>query len=280
MRWVLTTCLAFALGAPAAGFAADNPTPLVDPGELVPGHPGMDYLALAKIAIPDLALSPDDHRVEGHLSDPGPRHLAGHAFEEDLAGPMTLGAMQDKRILVGGHRRIALLANIEGAALLILYDDEGPAPTVLDIASVGLDKDTVFTDQPPLKLGPGDEALVSYSEHDDADLTMGHYLMISALGDHLQMIDRFDVNSVTLCSWSGAESAKFATRPDPGRRYRRIDLAVTYAVTRIPDGCADKRPRSHKQIFRASYRWDGAQRRFITASDALKRLNALNEKGS
>jgi hypothetical protein len=279
MRWVLATCLAVALGVLAAGAAADDRVSLMDPGDAVPGHEGMSYLDLVRMAIPDIALNPDDHEVEGHLSDPPPRHLAGHTFEEDGTDPVNLGAMQDMRILVGGHRRIALLANLHGSALLILYDDEGPVPQVLDMAEVGLDKDTVFAGETRLKLRPGDEALATYSEHDDADLAMGHYLLISTIGDHLQMIDRFDVTSVTLCSWSGIQSAKFATRPDPGRLYRRVDLAVTYAVTRIPQGCGDKRPKSHKQVFRASYSWDAASGRFKAERRQLDRLDKLNQAG-
>jgi hypothetical protein len=34
-----------------------------------------------------------------------------------------------------------------------------------------------------MKLGPGDEAVVTYSEQDDADLTMGGYMIVSPVGD-------------------------------------------------------------------------------------------------
>jgi hypothetical protein len=274
MRWGLIASLAVAIASPVAG----APSPLMSPGDAVPDHPGMDYIALVRLAISDLALNPDDHQIEGHLSAPPPRRLAGDAPDAPASSdPIALGNVQDKRILVGGHRRIALLADVgDGQALLILYDDEGSAPKVLDQAEVDLDRYTAFVDDARLTLGPGDEALATYSEHDDADLTMGHYLLISTVDDRLQMIDRFDVNSVRMCGWNGVQSARFDTRPDAGRRFRRIDLAVTYVVTRIAEECGDKRPKSHKQMFSASYRWDAAGRRFVTSSDALKRLAALN----
>ena len=274
MRWGLIALLAVATTSPAAG----APSPLMSPGDAVAGHPGMDYIALVRLAVPDLALNPDDHEIEGHLTVPSPRLLAGDASDAPAStDPIALGNVQDKRILVGGHRRIALLADVgDGEALLILYDDDGPVPRVLDQANVGLDRYTVFVDDARLRLGPGDEALATYSEHDDADLTMGHYLLISTVDDRLQMINHFDVNSVRMCGWSGVQSARFATRPDAGRRFRRIDLAVTYVVSRIAETCGDQRPKSHKQVYRASYRWDAAQRRFLTSSDALKRLAAAN----
>ena len=65
MRWrrsvLLTACLALISGV-AAGARADNDR-LFDPGDAVAGHPGMDYLALVKLALPTLVLNPDDHRI-------------------------------------------------------------------------------------------------------------------------------------------------------------------------------------------------------------------------
>src|SRR5262249_60952082 len=110
------------------------------------------------------------------------------------AEPAVLGLIEDRRIRVGGKKRIALLAElggkesrIEGLALLMLFDDEGGTPVLLDAADVGIDKDTAFADQAVLPLGAGDSALITWSEHDDADLTMGGYIIVSPVGDRLAM---------------------------------------------------------------------------------------------
>lgn len=106
-----------------------------------------------------------------------------------------LGAIEDRRILVGGKKRIALLADlgskesrIENLALLMLFDDEGRAPTLLDAADVGIDRDTGFANQAVLPLGQGDSALANWSEHNSAGLTMGGYMIVSPVGDHLAMV--------------------------------------------------------------------------------------------
>ena len=274
-----------ALAWPA--IAAAEAPPLVDPGDAVPGHTGMTYLDLMRIALPDLALNPDDHEVEGHLPDPPPRHVAGHDFEGPAPDPVTLSSMQELRIRVGGHRRIALLADLgpdpdraQNTELLILFDDEGPAPKVLDMADVGTDRYSGFVDSPLLALGPGDTALVTYSEHSDADITMGAYLIVSTVGDRLAMVDWFGVTSENLCSWRGEETARFSTRPDPGRVFRRIEVRARATFRHTgEEGCNDEHlPRAGVRVFRASYRWNAVARRFEAARSQLSGLVALNKK--
>jgi hypothetical protein len=253
----------------------------------VPGHPGLTYEALVRQAVPDLALNSDDHQVEGRLAK-APRHLAGADYEGDPGDPAVLGFIQDKRILVGGRKRMVLLADlgakegrVEGLALLMLFDDEGKRPKLLDAADVGLDKDTGFPErQAVLPLGPRDAALVTYSEHDDADLTMGAYMIVSPIGDRFATVGRFALTSEKLCSWNGIEAASFATAPDPGGPYRQIEATVKAVFTHTgEDGCNDEQfPKAATHVFSGAWRWNAAKRRFEPGTSTLGGLLALNTK--
>jgi hypothetical protein len=274
----------FALCLVLSGPALAAPSTVVNPGDAVPGHPGMTYVDLVRLAIPGLAMNAADNQLEGHFTTP-PRHLAAD-YDNGSPDPAVLGFMQARPILVGGKRRLLLFADlgsppdiVDGMALLMLFDD-GPKPRLLDAADVGLDKDSEFADTPLLKLGPGDEAVVTYSEHDDADLTMGGYMIVSPLGDRLRMVGKIAITSEKLCSWTGIETPTFTTAPDPGRPYRRIVLTMKAVFTHTEeDGCTDeKHPKAGVLTFRAVYRWNAAAKRFEAATSDLKGLAALNDK--
>ena len=278
--------LASALVTLAVGPAIADQGPLKTAGDAVPGHPGLTYADLVRQAVPDLELNADGRRVEGHFRTP-PRHLAGEEFRGEPSQPAVLGAIEDKRIRVGGKKRIALLADlgnkesrIEGLALLMLFDDEGRTPKLLDAADVGIDKDTGFAAQAVLPLGPGDSALVTWSEHNSAGLTMGGYMIVSAVGDHLALVARLQLASARLCSWKAIETARFATAPDPGRPLHRIEATVTAGITRTGhDGCSDERhPVAATHVFQAVWRWNPANRRFEPAASNLGGLEALNRQ--
>jgi hypothetical protein len=292
MRWrrsvLLTACLALTFGI-AAGARADDDR-LFDPGEAVAGHPGMDYLALVKLALPTLALSPDDHRVEATPPNPQLRNLAGDQYQADPSDPMVLGHIEDRRIKIGGQPRIVLLADFgkdkdrnQDYAVLILMTDE-PTPRVLDMADVGVNWDTFFANQDSfaagssvLRLGPGDAALVTHSERDDEDLTVDDFELIAMTGDHFDLINRVRLASEHVCGWDGSQTVKYATRRDPGRRYRRIDLTVRSAFTHPPGECGPGRiPPAGAHTYRASFRWNAARGHFDGRTDELKRLENFN----
>jgi hypothetical protein len=286
MRWrrsMSAAACAALLGA-VAGPAMAETGRLYDPGDFVAGHPGMDYLALVQLALPTIVLSPDTHMMQGQLPTPVPRHIAGDTYEGQPPDPVTLGAIEDKRIRIGGKPRIALLVDlgpdpdrVQGTALLILMTDE-PTPKVLDMADVAIDKDTVFADQAVLKLGAGDDALVTWSEHDDADLTMGGYVLISTVGDHLSLIDTIRLQSERLCAWSNIETVHFSSTPDPAKPYARITASIHAAFKRTPEACGENGvPKVRPQTFNATYQWNPQSRAFETKSDALRRLGAFND---
>ncbi|HXQ16844.1 MAG TPA: hypothetical protein VN814_19695 [Caulobacteraceae bacterium] len=271
---ILTALLALASPARAAFLNGSDP---------VPGHPGMTYLDLIKQAVPDLAENDADDQVEGHFAK-NPRHIAGPDFQGDPPDSVTLGLIEDQRIKIGGKPRIALLVDlgpkpdrVEGLALLMLFTDT-PHPKLLDDADVGVDKDSVLAEHAVLPLGPGDDALVTYSEHDDADLTMGGYVLISPVGDHLKLIQFMQLTSVVACGWSDMETTKFSTAPDPGRAYRKIEVRVSSRFRHTDPSCGARDvPKTHSTAFSAAYRWNAAAHRFETTSNIEARWKAYND---
>jgi hypothetical protein len=279
---LLVACLALACAAASPAAAGDSR--FHDPGDPVAGHPGLTYADLIKRVVPDLAKNDADDAFEGDLAKP-PRHLAGPEFE-GAPDTVKVGFIEDRRIRVGGKPRMALLVDfgdkpdrVEGLALLMLFTD-APAPRLLDDADVGVDKDTSFSDQwPVLHIGPGDDALVTYSEHDDADFTAGSYLVASPIGDHLRMVGLFETPSVKACGWSDIETTAISTSADPGRPYRQINVSVGAVFRHTDPSCGARDvPKAHSAVFRATYRWNAPAHGFETPSDMTARLKAYNDR--
>lgn len=274
--WLVMALLALATPTRAAILQGSDP---------VPGHPGMTYIDLIKQVVPDLTRhSDDDNKFEGHFATI-PRHIAGPDDQGDPPDIVTLGFVEERRIKIGGQPRIALLADlgpkpdrVEGLALLMLFTDT-PQPKLLDDADVGMDKDSVLVEHAVLPLGPGDDALVTYSEHDDADLTMGGYVLISPVGDHLKLVQFLQLTSVVACGWSNMESTKFSTLPDPGRAFRKIEVRVAARFRHTDPSCgASDVPKAHSVVFSAAYRWNAAAHSFETKSDIAARWKAFNDR--
>ena len=109
----LLACVLAAFLSIAAAPAVADQDRLKNAGDAVPGHPGLTYADLIRQAVPDLAPTADGRRFEGHFRAP-PRPLAGEDFRGEPSQPAVLGFIEDKRILVGGRKRIALLADLGG----------------------------------------------------------------------------------------------------------------------------------------------------------------------
>ena len=162
----------------------------------------------------------------------------------------------------------------------MLFDETGAKPRLLDAADVGLDKDNGFADQSVLPLGPNDAALVTYGDHSDADITLSGYMIVSTIGDRLAMVDWFRIYSESLCSWQGTEDPHFTTAPDPGRPYRQIVATVKTTFTHTAaEGCTDESlPAAGTHVYRGTWRWSAANRRFEPAAKGLDGLDKLNDK--
>jgi len=259
--------------------APDDPILQGDAGDRVPGHAGLTYLDLVRQAVPDLALSPDDHRVEGHLAT-RPRALVGQGPASASPLRVELGGMEAVRIRAGGKPRLALLAELgadpsQPFSVLLLFDDSGPSPTLLDVAEVGVDKFTNFHDQPPIPLSADDDALVADSEHDTDDQAFSARLLVFVQNDRFQLIDRFALLADSGCNWSRTETPVFSARRIAGSPYAEIDVTVTETLLSRPDVCGHA-PKPITSTFLAAWRWDAAASAFVAHRGALDDLAKLN----
>jgi len=279
-RQLLALTGAAALLWPATPRAApDDPIRAADAGDIVPGHPGLTYLDLVRQAAPDLALSPDDHRVEGHLAT-RPRRLTGDVPDRTAPDHVELGAMEAVHIRSNGKPRLALLADLgpdpdHPLSAILLFDDSGPSPALLDVAEVGVDKFTSFHDQPPIPLGPGDDALVTDSGHETDDQAFDARLLVFVRGDRFQLIDRFSLLADSGCNWSRTETPVFSIRPRAGSPFAEIDVTVTETLLSRPDACGHA-PKPITSTFIAAWRWDPAAAAFVADRGALDDLAKLN----
>lgn len=279
MRRILAGLIGL-LALPVAGGA--TAATIFPPDTPVPGHPGLTYLDLLRQVIPDLATDPGDHQIHGHMSAPL-RHLAGPDHGGDPPDPVTVTLVDVRTIRAGGQPRLVVMADlgttgVESTTLVALYDDSR-TPKLLDKVDVGLDRDTGFSEQGPLTLGPGDNALISYSEHFNTSQTYQAWLLLFVRHDRFALIDTQYALASRACGWSREETPVFSTRPDPGRPYRRVVITVREKLVRDgADGCGDDPiPRPDHHLYRAEFRWNPATRRFETRSTDLKRLDRLNQ---
>jgi hypothetical protein len=269
--------LAAALALAATGARAE------DPGDTVPGHPGVTWLDLIKQKIPDLAWNAADKAIEGHLAQPL-THLAGRTYQTDPPDPVVLSFISVRRIHAGGQPRIVVMADlgqagdvVEGTTMLALYDDAS-TPKLLDAVDVGVDKDTAFDAHDLLPLGPGDDALVTYSEHFNSNQTYAGRLLLFVRDDRFQLIAHVFTLSDRYCGYERAETPMFSTRPQAASPYPRIDLVVTETLKRTGEDCDDDAlPTPYTRSFRATYRWDAGKGAFAADESGLDTLDKENE---
>ncbi len=279
MHWAgPVLCLSLAVVAPP-GLAKP-----VHPNDPVAGHPGLTYLDLVRQAVPDLKLDATAGDIEGELPTPPPRHLGGKSFEGDEPDPVTLDWMEDKRIVAGGKRRMVILADlgpdpdrVQSQTLLLLFDDV-KKPKLLDVVDVGLDKDTVLNDTEfHVKLGPGDDAIVTDSEHNDADISFDGRFLLFVHNNRFQAITDFYVINANNCSWNDRQTPSFVTHPVAGSPYADVDVRIVHRIVHTGDNdCGDAAPKAMTHTYHALFHWDAKAGRFVTTSRALKALNKLN----
>lgn len=284
-RRAMTAAAALGLAAALAWpHASPAETPALPPqlDDHVPGHPGVTYLDLLRQVIPDLAYNPATKQVEGHLDSL--RHILGKQSQADPPDPVVLQyGVEVRRIKAGGKPRLALLADlgqpedsVASMDLLALYDD-GPKPKLLDAVDVGVDKLTGFNDKPSqISLGPGDDALVTYSEHFNSNQSYAQRLVIFVRGDRWRLLDDISLLSDAFCGFKRQEEPTFATRP--GSPYGALIVTVTETLTRTDEDCSGQKvPAPYVHTYRSTYRWDAAKGDFFAHGD-MARLDKLNEK--
>ena len=279
--WALALA-ATAVPATTAWSAAPTPPPPTEVTDKVPGHGELTWLDLLKQVIPDLAEDPASGKAQGHLKAPI-RHLAGPSSDESPPDPVEAQFIEVQRIRAGGRPRILVMADLGPAqdsvssyTLLALFDDAA-TPRLLDVVDVGLDRDTSFSGQAKRRLGPGDDAVVTYSEHFNSSQTYSSWMVAYVRRDRLALAAKVFALSSRECGWERLETPTFTTHPDPGRALGRIDVVVREARTRDTEaGCDQPPPKAYVRFWRASYRWDAPRQRYVTHSHDLERLAKRN----
>ena len=255
MRGSLTLAAILFVASIGAGPAATAGS-LPDINDVVPGHPDVTYLALMRQAIPDLAYNPATKQVEGRLKSL--RHIMGKNAAGEPPDPVVVSFVEDIRLKAGGRPRIAVLADLgpskdsaQNTALLALFDD-APKPRLLDAVDVGADKETSFDQHPTLALGPGDDALVTYSEHFNSNQTYAQRLMIFVRGDRFRLIDDLFLLSDSACGYKREETPTFATKP--ASPYATLVVTVTETLKPLDEQCDEPPPAPYVHTYGATYR--------------------------
>jgi hypothetical protein len=265
----------------AGGSRADA----LDPGDHVAGHPTVTYFDLVKQIVPDLDGLPVHGEPTAHTIVPY-RHIEGDDAKTVPAGPVAIQLLTALTIKADGKSRLALLADLgpsDGAvaefALLALFDMTDQ-PKLLDLVEVGTDRLTGFAGK-PLPLGDGADLVTIDSDHFNSNEDFVGTEFIFARNNRFQLAGSLFTFDVRLCASRCSQEPVITTAADPGRRYRRILVAVNESVTLEPDrtGCSgEKIPRPFWRTYHAIYRWNAARKDFEITSGDLQKLDRENKK--
>jgi hypothetical protein len=250
----------------------------------IPGHPGVTAFDLARLVVTDLAVDEDGDGV-GHTTVPF-AHIQGK--DQTGAPPETInldGSKLDSMAIPGDPSRILVLvdlgpqdgfvADAELLALIAL----APAPRLLDVVEVGMDRVTVFGDKAtPVMLAPRVPLILIESGHDDSDQDFTTIEMMFIRGDRFQWIGGFSTLDEQVCGYKRLEPWFVWALPGAGP-YPALHVSVVERVTLTGgNGCGDqKAPRPRVTTYQANYRWDARARRFTTQSTEMPRLAKENE---
>ena len=249
----------------------------VDVDGAVPGHAGVTWRRLLQAVAPDL--KDDGDQTVGHVPEPL-RHLAGADEGGALPDPQVFTELEATTVKVGGRAYIALIADlgpsddrVASNTLLALFDGS-PTPRLVDAAAVGLDRLTGFNDPDRIRIGPADEALITYSEHFNSSQTYSGRLIAFAHDGKLQLIEQLSDLAVRACGYEIYETPTFATHPDKGRRFWRIEITQHEVLKADPTEDCDKRPpRAYRHTYREVLRWDDGKGRYVVVSSDFGKLD-------
>jgi len=244
----------------------------------VPGHTGVFYFDLVKQVFPDLTR--DENRATGQ-NTVKLRHIAGDGFAGSLPESLVVGGLRAVPFQSEGKPRIALLIEVgkiddsaEQPHILAVFDGIGRMPTLLDAVDVGLDRETSFAKPALVRIGKGDEAIITTSQHFNAAENHTWTALIFLHGGKLRLIDRFLAYSVWTCTLQKTQGFSFkGVHRANNRPYYAIAVTMSDVGTSPEERCDDRTlsvPYAHTAT--SVYRWDAGQTLFVVDSDAVQRL--------
>ena len=263
----------------------------VEIGARVPGTADLTYLDLLKQVVPDLALA--DGEATGTEVRPL-RHIA-QGFGGEPPKNVAIRTVDSLALEAEGRKHLLILANlgasedrVEETVILALFD-QGPSPRLLDVVDIGMDRFTSLGRPPLLRIGPRDQAVVTTSSHHNSQQSYRSTVLLAVQGGRFKLIDTFSTFGDRLCRGRdeliNSQSLSFAAKPSKGGRYHAIRATVVEEETVKAGACGGTEGggrtssrRTSSRRLSASYRWSEAEQAFVRSSDALKNLEARNEK--
>jgi hypothetical protein len=206
------------------------------------------------------------------------------AGPSDEAGPTpaVLSRLEAVPVRSGGRERVALLMDFgagevtPGFVVLALFAIDG-APRLLDAANVGLDRDTSFLDPGRLRVGAGDDMLLTRSSHFNAGQNYSLAALILVRDDRLELVDTILAFSDMACSY--ARTQTLDVRQGEGTPFADVVVSVTEETTTSGQDCEEAAtPEPGNRTIAATYRWVAGSHRYRPDTDALRILARETEE--
>jgi hypothetical protein len=261
------------LALSTAAVASDIAYP--EPGDALPGRPGLTYLDLVRLVVPDIAAVGEDY--EGH-------RLAQMRRIDDDTPPTPVDPIRLSRLsaLSLGKDRLLLLLDlgpsedeVAGVVPLALFDI-GSTPRLVDAIHVALDRNTSLRETPLFSLGK-DHLAVTTSSHFNSSQGYAADAMLLVGDDSVATIDTVYTFSDAGCGFRRTQTPSYRVKPRGA--HADIKVRVDETTERTDDECADQSvPKPGHRSIDVTYRWDAKAQRYRPDSEALERLAAENEE--
>ena len=270
----LSVVFAVLLAGPAwAGAKMDRP---IGPGFQV------TYRQLLQLICSDIRINPDDPTSATATRAIAIRELASseeaqpQIVEEgepplrvEGVGTVALSTTPTPRVLVTFTMPIS--QDVPERALAVF--DLAATPKLVDVVAVPAFPDDAGDYTKSLRLDDATSAYVFESHHFNSSQGYDGYTLLFLRGNRLEQIETVGALSCKGCeSGSFEERVDLSTVPDAGRPYNRIVVRVRFQ--QLPD----KRHRAAVRTYAAEYRWDASVLQFLTSSNELEQLKAVNQK--
>ncbi len=271
--------------AAVAAFLCCTPATAEDITASVPGHPGLTYETLLKLAMPGMVKDPDAGW------DSGPLHrlrgLDGKPAQSEDKPPRDLQiaftGVDAATIREDGHDRLLLMTNGNSGGtgfdgVLAAFDLEGAAPRVLDYIDAGRDQFNGMGSA--FALSPGTGAIVAFSTHSNSNQNYEMTTPLFLRGGKFQPVMTLFSYGAFDCSHQTLQDVSYAPRPAPGAAYSSILVSVAIETTPGDSDCGDGQapPRHSKKTVSELYRWDAKANAFRATTGLIAKLSDTNWK--